>query len=238
MKKTGLLILAIAVSLSFVFVQGGFSAEKPAVCSKYFGDQYCDDSLADCGSNNYIKDLSVDDCDECQSGGFECTKTTTSSKPSKCSQYFGDSICDDSQVDCGKDYKPGISLDACDECQADGFKCGVSAKQEYTERGFYTILGLYSEGGIPMISAGYGPYAVEVTNVTNSTPYYNESAVVIEIKERLSGKVVDTLFLRKLSGSDAIVSGMRIFLIDFRVNGTRVAADIAYGTAREVCTIT
>lgn len=36
-----------------------------------------------------------------------------------CKLYFGDKVCDDGPgpLDCGANYKPGTSLDACDECQ-------------------------------------------------------------------------------------------------------------------------
>ena len=38
-------------------------------------------------------------------------------KPQICDGYFWDKYCDDAPADCGTDYKPGTSLDACDECQ-------------------------------------------------------------------------------------------------------------------------
>lgn len=48
--------------------------------------------------------------------------------PQQCKNYFGDDICDDSQADCGQNYK-SYSDASCDECQTlkdgkPGFNCG------------------------------------------------------------------------------------------------------------------
>jgi hypothetical protein len=106
----------------------------PADCDViYYKDKVCDDSPQDCGSY-YKEGTSIDSCNECQTGGFDCSNTGSSpintvpiakNPPSSsvCDKYYGDAVCDDSQEDCGTHYKSGLSAQSCNECQTGGFDC-------------------------------------------------------------------------------------------------------------------
>ena len=97
------------------------------VCGDYVGDSICDDSPADCGIH-YKPGTSEDSCNECQTGWFDCSATATTGPESpKCISYFGDSVCDDSQEDCGDHFKPQFSAADCNECQTGGFNCKIKS---------------------------------------------------------------------------------------------------------------
>ena len=89
--------------------------QKISSCADRCGDY---DSKAACQCDNICKQYG--DC--CNDYKAICT-TTSGSMPDICKSYFGDSICDDTKEDCGADHKQDTSLDACNECQTNGFNC-------------------------------------------------------------------------------------------------------------------
>ena len=60
-------------------------------CKQYYGDDICDDSPEDC-FDEYQKGTSLEKCDECQTGGYDCQPTSiTSPTPTvgSCQGYCG-----------------------------------------------------------------------------------------------------------------------------------------------------
>lgn len=96
---------------------------KPAVCKGFFGDSICDDSAADCGSA-YQQGTSIDDCDECQTGGYECVTQTGGSQPTLNLPVCGDGLCvgKENAASCPADCSLVISSVAGDKDGSDGYK--------------------------------------------------------------------------------------------------------------------
>lgn len=72
------LFLAFGMTVLYAFsvlprTTGFATSEPPEACKSYFGDEYCDDSPEDCGVFYDARGVkSLDACNECQTGGFDC----------------------------------------------------------------------------------------------------------------------------------------------------------------------
>ncbi len=131
--------LIILMSAVIVLTALTPSLAQPSYCQQYFGDSICDDSKQDCGSA-YVESTnpndpasgSIPECNECQTGGYDCSKVKSLPKEGPdspiCKAYYGDNICDDKKEKCGNDYKQSISLDSCQECSTGGFACATVSK--------------------------------------------------------------------------------------------------------------
>jgi len=63
--------LTVLYSFSLMPRPTGLATAIPNICTEYFNDEVCDDSPEDCGYM-YQPDTSLQTCEECQTGGFDC----------------------------------------------------------------------------------------------------------------------------------------------------------------------